>query len=504
MSAGVTRQIEGSGTATKPSRALELNVLAESGLNFLSMTLTHPLIFPEDAGYLEASQVLNLRYADQRPAAIARCASPDDVAQCLAWCDDYSFPFGIKSGGHSYAGYSTTPGLLLDMSGMTACAYDPETQVLRVEGGARIQDVLKTLEPHNRAITHGRCSTVGVSSMVMGGGSGFNMRKNGMGCDKVVAIELVTVEGDVCTVTADSDPELFWGCRGGGAGQFGVTTALWIKTFAAAEVTVFRFEWHDAPAQALHRVMTLLNDAPRGFGSRVALARRSADQPVVATCLGQFHGDAETLKAFFAELATPDVSNIQTLSYRDAQAYLDEVLDPLYFHESSMYVADTPSLAFLEQGQAYLQAWPETGGEVDLRYFQTGGAVNDLAPDDTAFPHRDSRWLMVTGLTWKDSDTEDTIARSLGWQKQFYEAVLPTGTGGSYANLLDPTLTNWADAYYKANVARLSAVKRRMDPEGLLARPQMVPLQTQQMAPPNKGRGAERNSVSGIAELFGG
>lgn len=483
MKASGIKQVEGSGTRMKPSRALELNVLAESGLNFLSMTLTAPLIFPEDDGYFETSQTLNLRYAHKRPAAIARCKTPDDVAQCLAFCHEYDFPFAMKSGGHSYAGYSTTDGLLLDMSAMNTCTYDPDTGILHVEGGARILDVLTTLEPHNRAITHGRCSTVGVSSMVMGGGSGFNMRRNGMGCDKVVAVELVTVEGDLCTVTADSDPELFWACRGGGAGQFGVTTGLKIQTFPATKVTVFSFEWHDAPAKALHQVMTLLNDSPNAFGSRVALARRSADQPVVATCLGQFHGDAETVRAFFASLAPSDVSEIQTLSYRDAQVYLDEVLDPLYFHESSMYVADTPCLDFLERGQAYLQDWPGTAGEVDLRYFQTGGVINDVAQDATAFPHRDTRWLMVTGLTWDETDSKDSIDRSLAWQKKFYASALPTGTGGSYANLLDPTLDKWANAYFKANLERLSAVKQRMDPDGLLARPQMVPLPKKQLEP---------------------
>jgi len=474
--------IEGSGAKIRPSRALELNVLAESGLNFLSMTLTNPLIFPKCEGYLAAAQTLNLRYAHQHPAAIARCTSPDDVAQCLAWCVHYDFPFGIKSGGHSYAGYSRTDGLLIDMSGMNACSYDPEAGLISVAGGALIRDVLRTLEPHNRAIIHGRCSTVGVASMVMGGGSGFNMRKNGMGCDNVVALDLVTAEGELRTVTAESDPDLFWACRGGGAGQFGITTQLQIRTFPVSEVTVFSFEWRDAPAKALHQVMTLLNDAPNGYGSRVALARRSADQPVVATCLGQFHGDAESVRAFFAELPTPAKHEIRTLSYTDAQVYLDEVLDPLYFHENSMYVADTPSLAFLEDGLAYLQDWPGTAGEADFRFFQMGGAVNDVAQSATAFAHRNARWLMVTGLTWSETDTSDTIDRNLEWQRRFYRSALPIGTGGSYGNLLDPTLENWAEAYFATNLNRLSKIKRLMDPNGLFARPQGVPQPRQDCA----------------------
>ncbi|SMX28663.1 6-hydroxy-D-nicotine oxidase [Pelagimonas phthalicica] len=479
MSDVATPVIEGSGTKRKPSPALDLNVLAESGLNFLSMTLTNPLIFPQDAGYAAATQTLNLRYTGQRPSAIAQCVSADDVAQCLTWCADFDFPFAVKTGGHSYAGYSRTNGLLIDMSLMNECSYDPETGVISVSGGAIIRDVLRTLEPHGRAVTHGRCSTVGVASMVMGGGSGFNMRANGMGCDKVVSLELVTAEGDVRVVTEDSDPELFWACRGGGAGQFGVTTKLNIQTFALAEVTVFRFEWREAPAKALHQVMTLLNDAPNAYGSRVALARYSADQPVVATCLGQFHGDAETVRAFFSDLPDADLCEIQSLSYTEAQDYLDEVLDPLYFHESSSYMADTPSLAFLERGQAYLEAWPETGGEVDFRFFQMGGAVNDVDADATAFAHRDTRWLLVTGLTWLDSDSPSVVEQSLDWQKSFYQSVKPDGTGGSYGNLLDPTLEDWANAYYSENLQRLSVVKQKMDPKGLFSRPQSVPLPKQ-------------------------
>jgi FAD/FMN-containing dehydrogenase len=470
---------ESGGAKAKASSDSDLNVLAESGLNFLSMTLTEPLIFSKDGDYEAAAQTLNLRYAGLRPFAIARCTSPEDVARCLVWCADFHFPFAIKSGGHSYAGYSRTNGLLIDMSRMNDCWYDPVTEVVRISGGARIRDVLKTLEPHGRAITHGRCSTVGVASMVMGGGSGFNMRFNGMGCDKFVSLDLVTAEGDMRRVTAEGDPELFWACRGGGAGQFGVTTALEIQTFPVSEVAVFSLKWREAPAKALHQVMTLLNDAPNTYGSRVALARQSADQPVEATCLGQFHGDAETVRAFFSRLPTPDVLDIKTLSYTDAQVYLDEVLDPLFFHESSMYVANTPSLEFLEGGFTYLQNWPGTGGEADFRFFQMGGAVNDKDSDATAFAHRDARWLMVTGLTWSETDTQSTIERSLEWQKRFYRSVLPAGTGGSYGNLLDPTLENWAEAYYASNVKRLSAVKQILDPKGLFSRPQGVPLPRQ-------------------------
>ena len=130
--------------------------VSSSAWKRLSSMLTGPLIFPGDKGYESAVQSLNLRYASKRAAAVARCTSPKDVSQCLVWCADFNYPFAVKSGGHSYAGYSRTNGLLVDLSLMNDCSYDPATGILHVSGGALIRDLLMVLKGRGRAFTHGQ------------------------------------------------------------------------------------------------------------------------------------------------------------------------------------------------------------------------------------------------------------------------------------------------------------------------------------------------------------
>lgn len=152
----------------------------------LSKRILGPVLRPADFDFTKFNLPNNLRYADIRPAGIALCASTGDVAQAIQWCRQYNVPFVARSGGHSYAGFSMTSGLTIDVSMMNAPYYDPRTGIVRIGAGARNQILYAALRKANIAITHGRCPTVGVAGFVLGGGIGFNMRANGLACDQVV------------------------------------------------------------------------------------------------------------------------------------------------------------------------------------------------------------------------------------------------------------------------------------------------------------------------------
>src|ERR1044072_2180610 len=168
----------------------------------LSNRLPGPVLRPADFDFTKFNLPNNLRYADVRPAGIALCASNGDVAEAIQWCRQYNVPFVSRSGGHSYAGFSMTTGLTIDLSMMNAPYYDPGTGVVRIGAGARNQILYAALRKANIAITHGRCPTVGVAGFVLGGGIGFNMRANGLACDQVVESEIVLADGRVRTLDA--------------------------------------------------------------------------------------------------------------------------------------------------------------------------------------------------------------------------------------------------------------------------------------------------------------
>ncbi|HUZ50027.1 MAG TPA: FAD-dependent oxidoreductase, partial [Candidatus Dormibacteraeota bacterium] len=161
----------------------------------LARRLSGRLVLPGDRGYTEISLPNNLRYSAVRPAGIALCKNANDVSASILWAREHGVPLVARSGGHSYAGYSTTPGLMIDVRHINAISFDEHTGVASVGGGARNAGLSAYFSNRNLAITHGRCPGVGVAGFVLGGGIGFNMRAHGLGCDQLVATEIVTADG---------------------------------------------------------------------------------------------------------------------------------------------------------------------------------------------------------------------------------------------------------------------------------------------------------------------
>jgi FAD/FMN-containing dehydrogenase len=160
----------------------------------------------------------------------------------VLWAKANGMPLAIRSGGHSYAGYSTTSGLLIDVSSMNEVgAPDVEGRV-RMGGGARNANVYAGLRPANRSITHGRCEGVGVAGLVLGGGIGFSQRRRGLTCDQLVETEIVTAAGERLVCNEKENADLVWACRDGGGGNFGVNVSLTFQTFPVDVMTVFKLD----------------------------------------------------------------------------------------------------------------------------------------------------------------------------------------------------------------------------------------------------------------------
>src|SRR5262249_15068484 len=141
-----------------------------------------------------------------------------------------------------YAGYSTTPGLMIDLGGLRGVDFDPATRVATVGGGVINSTLYAALQRNGVTITHGRCPRVGVGGFFLGGGIGFNMRAHGLACDQLKATQIVTADGQVRTV--DGSADLFWACRGGAGGNFGINTSFSVQTFdVPRQLTVFSLSW---------------------------------------------------------------------------------------------------------------------------------------------------------------------------------------------------------------------------------------------------------------------
>jgi FAD/FMN-containing dehydrogenase len=455
--------------------------ISERAWRELARRLSGPLLRPGDAGFKDIARPQNLRYAGVRPAGIARCRNSNDAAQAILWCREHDVSLATRAGGHSYAGFSTTHGLMIDVAPMNAAKFDPSAGTITIGGGARNGDLYKALRPTGMTITHGRCPTVGAAGFLLGGGIGFNMREGGVGCDQLIGTDIVTADGKLRTLTGDED--LFWACCGGAGGNFGINTSFTLKTFPSAPVTVFKIMWSAKPEDVFATLMRALDAAPAALGSRISLSAPTPRQggekrDVTVNLLGQLKGTARELADILVpayRVAGPASEQIFEKSYWDGQDFLAEPGPPEYYQERSTFV--TAALDSKAVGTAFdwLRRWPGTSVGADLRFFQTGGKINARAADATAYVHRDNRWLMLVGLNWEAHDPPALLRQNHEWQDAFYAAMLPYSTGGAYQNFVDPSLKDWAHAYYGGNLAKLRRIKAEVDPANAFRFAQAIP-----------------------------
>ena len=183
------------------------------------------LLRPGQGGYDQARRVWN-GAIDRRPALVARCADADDVAEAVRFARERDLPVSVRGGGHAVAGHAVVEdGLMIDLSPMNAVAVDPASRTATAGGGTLLGGLDRATQRHGLATTAGIVSETGIGGLTLGGGLGHLMRKHGLTVDNLLSVDLVTAEGRKLRVDDTTDPELFWGIRGGG-GNFGIATAF--------------------------------------------------------------------------------------------------------------------------------------------------------------------------------------------------------------------------------------------------------------------------------------
>lgn len=448
----------------------------------LELRLQGRLLRPGQAGFASLALPNNLRYASILPEAIAICANAGDIAQCLRWCADHGMPLAARGGGHSYAGYSCTSGLMINLSAINQVGYDKASGRVTVGGGARNGALYSALQAMGRSVTHGRCPTVGAGGFLLGGGIGFDMRANGVGSDKLVSTEVVLADGSLVTASATQNPDLFWACRGGAGGNFGINTAFTLDTFAIDRIVVFSIQWSMVSDDFIATLFQTLEAAPRGLGSRVGLApgldAASGARGINVNLLGQFNGSVDELRDILQPvflMATPTDQIIDRMHYWTGQSYIVDPEGASHYQERSRFVNGGLPEAAIPVIRAWLRRWNLAEGSGLIKFFQTGGAVNDPSADASAFVHRSSQWLASIGIQWQGDQSAAEQQWMHRWQDGFYREITPLAGGGAFQNFVDPSLENWETAYYGTNLPRLRKIKARFDPANLFRFPQSIP-----------------------------
>lgn len=446
------------------------------------------LILPDEQGYEMAAWPNNARWASVRPRAIAMCADAEDVQQCVRYTKESGEPFAIRSGGHNYAGFSTTTGLLIDVKPMNKVQADDKSQVVVVQGGANNQNMADALRLSHFSVPSGRCPTVGVGGLVLGGGWGFAATHAGLTCDSLLGADVVLASGEIVRANERGDyADLFWALRGGGGGNFGVCTSFSFRLKDVQKVTIFNITW-----PAVKQVELLLALQKIQLDNAYILSTRTKalptepgpnpkrDQLRVAT-LGQFWGTVDELKQVLGpafSIATPISADIRLMDYWQARDYLITD-DPVGMYDiRSSYVETSLSGDAIENMLRWMSRWP--GGSLLPEnmgiLFAIGGRVKSVDKDATAYVHRDANFIFQMECSWAPIDKPETVAAQERWLAEYFADMQKYVMPRTYVNFPNRNTPNWQQAYYGSNLERLMKIKSKYDPDNLFRFEQSIPL----------------------------
>lgn len=452
-------------------------VAAETMWRSLSGAVRGRVFRPGEAGYRTHSRLFNRRYdGRRRPLAVLVAADTADVRNAVLWARENDIPVVARSAGHSFAGYSVNDGLVIDLSRLSRVTADESTGLVTMGGGTRAGQMYDAVRPYEMVVPAGTNPIVGMAGLALGGGCEFASRRFGLTADAMVETTLVTADGQVVTCNANDHPDLFWACRGGGGGNFGINVSFTFQASPVSDVATFDLTWRRADAvRVLDTMQHLVADAPDTFSARLGVstsgrnATEARDNVVVST-VGQLFGTARELREILdpvLTVAVPVSQEILDRTYWGAKGTLVHATEADAFAMRTRYVTTPITVEGLETLLSFVDRWPGSGsgdgGGFGL--FSWGGAINRVPPDATAFVHRDTLFLLSMDTAWADDDPSELVDANLRWLDDLYEAMAPYASSSSYQNFSDPSLEDWPRAYYGANYPRLAEIKRRYDPD---------------------------------------
>ncbi len=460
---------------------------------------THDLSRPGDKSYPQARLLYDPRFDNLRPSGIAFCGKPADVGACLSFVRKFKLRFRIRTGGHSYAGWSSLDGgLVIDVTRISKFSVGKGT--VTVGAGIDLINLYGELAKHGLAVPGGSCPTVGLAGLALGGGIGVLSRQFGLTCDAIEAVQIVTASGDVLNCDSRQHSDLYWASRGGGGGNFGVATAFTLRTHELRSLTTFFLQW---PWSRASRVISAWQSwAPHGpheLWSNLILSTPFGHEPQIfvgGSWLGSVDGANRQLRSLYNRIGSGPMNPGNVTE----KSYLTTMLDEANCHDHTVQQCTTkpggvlgrePSFAKSDFFSDRLSAGAirilieamnrashlrgaAAGGVGAIAFDSLGGAVNEVHPRATAFVHRDALFDAQYSTSWNNPGSKSGTARQHEWLRNFYKELHPHANGQAYQNYIDPDLKNWRHAYYAENYPRLARIKGRYDPHNLFNFPQSI------------------------------
>jgi len=454
----------------------------DNAIEILRKEFGGSIVGQTDAGYDEHRAVWNAMI-DKRPALIARCSSAADVVAAVQFGRDNDIPIAVRGGGHSAAGKGTCDdGIVVDLSLMNTVEVDAGKRTARAGGGTTWGAFDAATQEQGLATPGGVISTTGIAGLTLGGGFGWLTRRFGLSCDNLISADVVTADGRELVCSETSNPDLFWGLRGGG-GNFGVVTSFEYQLHQVGPLVLGGLiGWpldQAADILAFHREQTRNVPEELGISTAFVTAPPLPFVPeelhfkpaiVVIICYsGDVDEGREVVKPWL-DLAPP-IQMVDGMPYTIMNSIQDD-LAPKGRHSywKSTYMTDLTDDAIAAAASVAAQV---TSPFSLAEFVLFGGAAGRVPDDATAFGDRSGRFIFNAISMWEGAEGSDA---HIAWPRDFFGAMEPYSTGGVYVNFLsEEGADRVKDAYGPEKFAKLAALKAEYDPTNLFRLNQNIP-----------------------------
>ncbi|HEY7619044.1 MAG TPA: FAD-binding oxidoreductase [Solirubrobacteraceae bacterium] len=413
------------------------------------------------AGFEEAcfGRLFNARTPDERvPAAVLFAASDDDVVAGVRLARECGWQVSVRSGGHSWAGWSVRDdALLIDLGDMREMTCEGEVATARpaVKGGLELAPFLAS---HGRMFTGGHCESVGIGGFLLQGGQGWNSRRWGWGCENVLAVDVVTADGELVR----GDEELLWAARGAGPGFPGVVTRFHLRTYPLTpmfhDTYVFGLDDVEPLLAFLHDVLPRLDVAVEPVVAATRLRTGKVELLLHTTLVAESAQEADRLLAPLDAVPVEPVDHVRSPTTLDEENAAQALQNP----EGHRYCADSQwtNASAAELAPLLRDIWSElpTRHSFSIWY---GWAPSRPLPD-MAFSLEANVYLAAYAI-WTDPADDE---RHRTWVHGHFERLAERVGEGLYIG--DSDFSRRPDRFMaQDNFARLHEIRAARDPDGV-------------------------------------
>ncbi len=440
-------------------------VIEKAAVQELADSLRGNLLLPGNAAYEEARRVQNPGI-DKHPALIIQPVGATDIRNAVVFARERNLLLAVKCGGHSYSGKATCDGgMQIDLSTFRYARVDPASQTAYIAGGSLLAELDREAMAFGLVTTTGTVSHTGVGGLTLGGGFGRVGRRFGLALDNVNGVDIVTADGNLVHASADENPDLYWGVRGGG-GNFGVVTSFEFRLHPMQRTVVGgEILYPIAMAREVFDVYREhgLNASDELYCDMMVNSKLEGSDGVagVHVCWSGAENQAEKILAPFYALGTPIADLVSARDYVEIQQSWDST-DPRTnaAYLKSGFINDLPDSLINEIIEGFE---PQDGRAISVHFQHSGGAIGRVSVDATAFAHRNSKANMLLSVSWPN---ESDAGPHVEYIRRYWDALVPY-TDGYYTVASSDESDQVRHSNYQGNLLRLQKIKKRYDPTNL-------------------------------------